>query len=114
MTLIGMLYSCATRTASDLQPEFFPVQVQKGEVKLRASTSIPRSSIILTARVESSPPERRAIAFRFIKELLRLKLISFVAKYDKNSYLFCIQDKAGRIEPQHILKNNFSCYTEFK
>src|SRR5689334_16238833 len=61
-----MSYSCATRTASDLQPEFFPVQVQKGEVKLRASTSIPRSSIILTARVESSPPERRAIAFRFI------------------------------------------------
>src|SRR5450631_2744011 len=73
MTLMGMLNSWATRTASDLQPEFLPVQVQKGEVKLRASTSRPMSSIILTARVESSPPERRARALRFfIKELLGL------------------------------------------
>src|SRR5512147_950689 len=63
MTLIGMLNSEATRTASDLQPAFLAVQVQKGEVKLRASTEIPCSSITLTARVESSPPERRARAF---------------------------------------------------
>src|SRR5512137_1067161 len=63
MTLIGMSNSAATRTASDLQPAFLPVQVQKGEVKLRASTAIPCSSITLTASVESRPPERRASAF---------------------------------------------------
>jgi len=40
MTLMGMLNSEATRTASDLQPAFLPVQVQKGEVKLRSQSMV--------------------------------------------------------------------------
>ena len=41
------------------------VQLQKGEVKLRAITSTPWSIIVLTARVLSAPPDNNATAFLF-------------------------------------------------
>jgi hypothetical protein len=44
-------------------PDFFGVQVQKGDVKLMAKISTPCSSINLAARVLSSPPDRSPTAF---------------------------------------------------
>ena len=60
MTLTGMSNRSATCCASHLP---LRLQLQKGVTKFNASTSIPWSRMSFTARVESSPPESRAIAF---------------------------------------------------
>jgi hypothetical protein len=65
---IGIPIPTATSCAAERHPFPFPgplwEQVQNGEVKWIAWSSIPWSRTIRAARVLSSPPERRMTAFR--------------------------------------------------
>ena len=74
--LKGMRPSSLTAVLTAAQPAFFGVQVQNGEVKLIASTSIPCSSISFAASVLSNPPEISPIARIFFFSITKAHAVA--------------------------------------
>jgi hypothetical protein len=62
--------SCLTAVTTEAHPALLGVQVQKGEIKLTACTSIPWSMRIFAASVLSSPPDKSPTALVIIRLLL--------------------------------------------
>ncbi len=103
--------SSLTAVTTAGHPALFGVQVQKGEVKLIAYTSIPCSNISFADSVLSSPPDRSPMALILVVHIFKIhKGFLFQNPFCEDKFKFIKSTRFSKNIPNKICKSIMRTY----